>query len=123
MHADQRRRDEAPFILHPLEVAELLSSSGYDDDLVTAGVLHDLVENTDATIAEVRERFGDPVARLVAAATEDTTITAYGAPKAALRDQSRPSDPRSTRSMPPIKVCKVRELRAQPTRDPCVLEH
>src|SRR3954462_1081604 len=77
MHADQRRRDEAPFILHPLEVAELLSSSGYGDDVVTAAVLHDLVENTSATIDDVGDRFGDAVARLVAAVTEDPAIADY----------------------------------------------
>jgi hypothetical protein len=60
MHGHQRRTmDHAPFVLHPLEVASLLYGRGFDDEVIAAGVLHDLVENTDATIAEVRERFGD----------------------------------------------------------------
>jgi (p)ppGpp synthase/HD superfamily hydrolase len=123
MHADQRRPDDAPFILHPLEVAELLSSSGYGDDVVTAAVLHDVIENTSATMDDVRDRFGVAVARLVAAVAEDATIADYGARKAALREQVVAAGPEVHALYAADKVCKVRELRAQGTRDPLALEH
>ena len=48
-HAGQRRdADLAPFILHPLEVAQLLRGRDYPDYVVAAGVLHDVIEDTDA---------------------------------------------------------------------------
>jgi hypothetical protein len=53
-----------PFILHPLEVAQLLRSYGYPDEMVAAGVLHDSLENTDATPLELEQRFGSQVAAL-----------------------------------------------------------
>jgi GTP diphosphokinase / guanosine-3',5'-bis(diphosphate) 3'-diphosphatase len=74
-HAGQRRgSDAAPFILHPLEVAALLFNSGHSEPVVAAALLHDTVEDTAARLAEIRERFGDEVAGLVAAVTEDARI-------------------------------------------------
>src|SRR5512133_1244063 len=70
-HEGQRREaDDAAFILHPLEVAQLLRNLGYDDGIVAAAVLHDSLENTDATPLELESRFGGEVARLVCAVTE-----------------------------------------------------
>jgi (p)ppGpp synthase/HD superfamily hydrolase len=123
LHAGQRRPDDVPFVMHPLEVAELLSSSGYGDDIVIAPVLHDIVEKAGATIADVRERFGDEVAGLVAAVTEDATIADYGARKAALRKQVASAGPDVHALYAADKVCKVRELRAQARRDPRSVEH
>ena len=58
-HEGQRREaDDAAFILHPLEVAQLLRAGGYPDEIVAAGVLHDSLENTDATPLELEQRFG-----------------------------------------------------------------
>src|SRR4051812_27847566 len=79
-HARQQREsDAAPFLLHPLEVAALLSGRGYDDDVVAAGLLHDVVEKTDATLDDVRSRFGERTATLVAAVSEDPAIAGYEA--------------------------------------------
>ena len=65
-HAGQRREaDGAPFVAHPLEVASLLDEAGYSDEVVVAGVLHDVLENSDTEAAEIEERFGTPVAWLV----------------------------------------------------------
>src|SRR3954466_9013631 len=62
-HEGERRElDGAPFLLHPLEVAALLSGRGLDDEVIAAAVLHDVVEQTDATVAGIRERFGERVA-------------------------------------------------------------
>ena len=58
-HDGQRRdADSAPFILHPLEVAQLLRGRGYRDAIVAAAVLHDVVEDTDVEPAELERRFG-----------------------------------------------------------------
>src|SRR5687767_14225026 len=88
LHRGQRRDvDRAPFVLHPAEVASLLSVRGYDDEVVAAGLMHDAVEDSAATVGDVRERFGDRVADIVAAFTEDPAIDGYHERKGALRDQ------------------------------------
>src|SRR3954466_9374379 len=88
LHASPLRDvDQAPFILHPLEVAALLASRGFGDEVVVAGLLHDAVEKSEAEIDDIRERFGDRVAEMVAAVSEDPAISDYDARKAALRDR------------------------------------
>ena len=59
-----------PFILHPLEVAQILSTLTEDEEVITAGILHDIVEGTDGTLEEIRKRFGDKVAELVDSGAE-----------------------------------------------------
>ena len=71
-HSGQLRKATAiPYILHPLEVLQILYSMRVDTNLMIAGVLHDTVEDTDTTLDEIREIFGDDVAMLVASNTED----------------------------------------------------
>ena len=71
MHQGKVRKLEGtPFILHPLEVAQILSTMTNDEDIITAGVLHDIVDDTDGTLKEIEKRFGERVARLVDAESE-----------------------------------------------------
>ena len=63
-HANQTRKDGTPYIFHPLAVAELLKRYGYDIDYQVAGVLHDVLEDTDATDEEVRV-FGEDIYKAV----------------------------------------------------------
>lgn len=113
-HGDQVREvDAAPFILHPLEVAALLSGRDCEDEVVAAGLLHDIVEDTDAGVEEVRDRFGDRVAGIVAALTEDPAIGDYARRKAALREQVAAAGGEARMVYAADKVVKTRELRAQ----------
>ncbi len=64
-HGDQLRASGESFMVHPLAVAGILAELHMDTPTIVAGVLHDVVEDTDIPIEEVRERFGDEVARLV----------------------------------------------------------
>lgn len=77
-HAQQKRKGEfqEPYINHLLEVAELIASSSsvLDTELVMAGLLHDTVEDTATTPAELEERFGSDVAALVAEVTDDKSL-------------------------------------------------
>jgi (p)ppGpp synthase/HD superfamily hydrolase len=113
---DRRDVDSAPFILHPLEVAALLSGRGYDEEVVSAGLLHDVVERSDADVEAVRERFGDRVAGIVAAVTEDDGIADYGSRKAALRDQVMHAGADAQAVYAADKLAKARELRAHAGR-------
>jgi uncharacterized protein (TIGR02172 family) len=66
-----RKFENCPFILHSLEVAQILSTMTSDPELITAGILHDVIESTDATLEEITKRFGERVAYLVSSVTED----------------------------------------------------
>jgi len=78
-HAGQRRRgsDGLPYIEHPLAVAEILVEHRYGDEVLAAALLHDVLEKSGVEASEIRERFGDRVADLVEALTEDETIELY----------------------------------------------
>ena len=72
MHQGKIRKFKAiPFILHPLEVAQILSTITEDPEVIAAGILHDIVESTDGTLQEIEKRFGSRVAFLVSSETED----------------------------------------------------
>ena len=67
-----RKLGSSPFILHPLEVAQILSTMTDDMEIIAAGVLHDIVEDTDGTLPEIQKRFGERVAMLVDSETENS---------------------------------------------------
>lgn len=69
-HAGQLRRSGGPYISHPLSVATIVANLGGDVDTVIGAVLHDTVEDTETTLAEIADRFGKPVAGLVDGATK-----------------------------------------------------
>lgn len=70
-HGAQRRKgSDVPYHAHLLGVASLVLNDGGDEEEAVAAILHDLVEDTDATVEDVRERFGDRVARIVDACTD-----------------------------------------------------
>ena len=72
MHQGKTRKlGNTPFILHPLEVAQILSTLTNDPDVITAGILHDIVEDTDGTLEEIRKRFGERVAFIVSSESEN----------------------------------------------------
>ena len=119
VHSDQRRAvDDAPFVVHPLEVAMLLSNRGHPDEVVVAGLLHDAVEQTAIGLPEVTRRFGTQVAELVAALSDDPSIADYSERKEDLRRRVAAAGPAAAAVYAADKVCKVRELRAQAGREP-----
>ncbi len=69
-HAGQKRKSGEPYIIHPLAVAYTLVDWGMDIDTVLAGVLHDTVEDTEATLSEIENLFGRDVAFLVDGVTK-----------------------------------------------------
>src|ERR1700727_1849446 len=74
-HAAQRRKSGEDFIVHPVGVARICAGMRLDTETLCAALLHDTVEDTSASIEEVRERFGDEVAGLVDGVTKLTGLT------------------------------------------------
>jgi GTP pyrophosphokinase len=69
-HGTQKRASGDPFFHHPVEVAGILAGLKLDAASIATGLLHDTVEDTGAKLEEIRERFGDTVARLVDGVTK-----------------------------------------------------
>lgn len=64
-HGGERKDKGYPYILHPMEAAGIVASISNDQELLAAAILHDTVEDTDVTIEQIRQEFGDRVATLV----------------------------------------------------------
>jgi len=82
-HAGQVRNGSGgkPYIEHPVAVAELLERHGFGERVLAAALLHDVVEDSETTVAELRERFGAEIAALVDALSDDESIADYRARK------------------------------------------
>src|SRR5271155_1994268 len=74
-HADQRRKSGEDFITHPVGVARICAGMRLDTETLCAALLHDTVEDTSASIEEVRERFGDEISGVVDGVTKLTGIS------------------------------------------------
>ncbi len=110
-HARQRRHsDGEPFIAHPVEVARLLRDAGCSEHVVAAGLLHDVVQDTDVSFTEIEARFGEEVATLVLGVTDDSCIDGYRLRKQALRDQVRFAGGDVALLFAADRIANVREL-------------
>jgi len=74
-HAAQRRKSGEDFIVHPVGVARICAGMRLDTETLCAALLHDTVEDTSASIEEVRARFGEEIAQIVDGVTKLTGIT------------------------------------------------
>lgn len=70
LHGDQKRDSGEPYITHPIEVAKILFEMGMDSSCVIAGILHDVVEDCNASFKEIKERFGEDTAVMVDGVTK-----------------------------------------------------
>ena len=71
-HKDQKRKDGSPYIIHPLAVAQIVVEMGLDTDAVLGALLHDCIEDTDASHEDIENLFGESVAQLVEGVTKLT---------------------------------------------------
>lgn len=118
-HAGQRRAaDGAAFLMHPLEVAALLEGAGAPDHVVAAGVLHDVLEDTDAERADLQAQFGPEVADLVALVSDDPAIEDEQQRKDDVRERVRSRGGYGAIIYAADKISKVRELRVLVARQP-----
>ncbi|RYD27396.1 MAG: HD domain-containing protein [Verrucomicrobiaceae bacterium] len=119
-HSTQRRKNAAadPYINHPIEVAEHLSSVGgvTDEDMLIAALLHDTVEDTDTTREEIAGLFGENVASLVMECTDDKSL-----PKEERKRLQIVNAPHKSPGAKQIKIadktCNLRTLAEDPPAD------
>ncbi|MBS3068038.1 bifunctional (p)ppGpp synthetase/guanosine-3',5'-bis(diphosphate) 3'-pyrophosphohydrolase [Candidatus Micrarchaeota archaeon] len=75
-HKKQKRKGtNIPYIVHPMEVAIILMKNNASEELIAAGLLHDVVEDTDVELSEIERKFGKKIALLVRGATEPEKLT------------------------------------------------
>jgi (p)ppGpp synthase/HD superfamily hydrolase len=110
-HAHQYREvDGAPFIAHPVEVGSLLRRDGQPDEIIAAGLLHDVLEKTRTTSGELHRRFGAGIARVVESVSDDPWLADYRSRKRKLRDRIAHADPGTRAVFAADEIAKVREL-------------
>lgn len=119
-HVGQRRKgnDAAPYINHPLEVANLLANVGKVEDLdvLIAAVLHDTIEDTETTKEEITEKFGAAVCGYVLEVTDDKSL-----PKAERKQLQIEHAPHLSTGAKQIKLCdkisNIRDVMENPPDD------
>jgi GTP diphosphokinase / guanosine-3',5'-bis(diphosphate) 3'-diphosphatase len=117
-HRNQRRKGEeaSPYINHPIALANILWSEGgvHEPLVIIAALLHDTVEDTDTTEQELRERFGEAVARVVMEVTDDKTLE-----KAVRKELQVEHAPHISREAKLVKLAdKISNLRDVKTSPP-----
>lgn len=113
-HAGQMRgtgSGEMPFIDHPLAVAQLLAEEAFGAEVLAAALLHDVVEHAGVEPSEVRVRFGEEVADLVAALTEKQTVGHYEERKEEHRERVARASPEARAIFTADKTANVEVLR------------
>ena len=116
-HSGQRRKggDDIPYINHPIDVATILASgAGVDNrDVLVAAILHDTVEDTPTTPAEIEDLFGPTVAGLVAEMTDDKSLPKMRRKELQIEHAAELSDDAKLLKLAD-KISNVRELAANP---------
>lgn len=97
-HKDQKRKSGEPYIIHPVYVAYILASLGLDTKTICAALLHDVVEDTEATYEEIQEKFGQEIAMLVEGVTK-------------LSDQFRSLEEKQTENYKKMFIAMEKDIR------------
>jgi len=119
-HKNQRRKDAdaSPYVNHPIALAHLLATTAGIEDLVVlqAAILHDTIEDTETTAAELRERFGDEVTSIVLEVTDDKAL-----PKQRRKELQVEHAPHKSKGAALVKLadktCNLRDIANSPPAD------
>ena len=113
-HAGQTRNGSGgmPYVEHPVTVAARLDEHGFGAEVLAAALLHDVVEDSETTLDELREKFGDEVAGYVGALTDDEAIDSYRERKAEHRERVAAAPPEALAIYGADKLTNVVTLRA-----------
>jgi guanosine-3',5'-bis(diphosphate) 3'-pyrophosphohydrolase len=116
-HRDQKRKGEeaSPYINHPIEVARILAAEGgvTDPIVLAAAILHDTVEDTTTTHAELIEHFGHAIADVVAEVTDDKTLPKSERKRLQIEHAPHLSD-EAKRVKLADKIANIRDVAARP---------
>ena len=112
-HTDQRQKvNGRPYVEHPVLVAADVAEAGFEPEMVAAALLHDIVEDSDVTVEDLRERFGDRVADLIDAMTDTAEVSDYERRKEIHRRRVSAAGPEAAAIFAADKLNNVRALRA-----------
>jgi GTP diphosphokinase / guanosine-3',5'-bis(diphosphate) 3'-diphosphatase len=116
-HRDQRRKDAgaSPYINHPIALANVLANEGgvTDTDVICAALLHDTIEDTETTEAELRAAFGDEITAIVLEVTDDKSLE-KSARKQGQIDHAPHLSPEAKLVKLADKICNLRDILASP---------
>ncbi len=112
-----RKQTHEQFVEHPIAVARLLADAGFDDEVIVAAYLHDVVEKTEIELPEIRKRFGPDVAEMIDSLSEDDEIEGYAARKRALRRRVLGNGRNSILIYAADRVANMRDWRKVPAED------
>lgn len=116
-HRDQRRKDlpASPYINHPIELADVLCNEGGVRDVVVlcAAILHDTIEDTETTHAELMQRFGAEIADVVVEVTDDQSLPKDERKRLQIEHASFASD-RAKLVKLADKICNLRDMLTRP---------
>jgi (p)ppGpp synthase/HD superfamily hydrolase len=112
-HAGQVRNGSGgmAYVEHPRGVAEMLAEQGFDEEVLAAALLHDVVEDSETTVEELRAPFGERVAGIVGALTDDESIESYRERKVEHRERVAAAGPEALAIYAADKLANVRTLR------------
>jgi guanosine-3',5'-bis(diphosphate) 3'-pyrophosphohydrolase len=113
-HAGQHQKVNGhPYVEHPILVATDVGQAGFEPEMVAAALLHDIVEDSDVTVGDVRARFGDKVGDLVEAMTDDAVdVEPYERRKDQHRERVLEAGPEAAAIFAADKLNNVRALRS-----------
>jgi len=116
-HRDQRRKDEdaTPYINHPIEVAELLVNEACIDDanILAAAILHDTLEDTEATEQELQNVFGEIIAAIVLEVSDNKSLTKQERKRQQIEHAGSSSDGAKLIKLAD-KICNLRDVLVRP---------
>ena len=106
-----RKANHRPYLDHVVAVADTLSASGFEDEVVAAALLHDAVEHTDLHTEDIASRFGEQIAAMVSAMTDREEIEPWEARKAEHRERVRDAGREAAAIYGADKLAGIRETR------------
>lgn len=116
-HRDQRRKDPecSPYINHPIALVRILVNEGGESDPTTliAALLHDTIEDTETTEAEIRHEFGDEVCDVVLEVTDDKALSKAGRKQAQI-DHAATLSPAARKVKLADKISNLRDIASSP---------
>lgn len=112
-HKGQVRKSDKikPMIVHPINVAQILDFYGYDDNVIAAGYLHDVVEDTKYTIKDIEKRFGEDISSLVYGASEPDKSLSWEERKQHTIDNTKDLDMRHKAIICADKISNLEDIR------------